>query len=85
VDGECTNLEWETQGVSNVRLDGREVDASGEREVCPTSDREYELAVQLPDSRIESSRVRITVQPSNTNSNNNDNNNNSNSNNNDNN
>jgi len=82
VEGDCTNLEWETQGVSMIRLDGREVSASGDREVCPTADREYELTVQLPDNRIESSRVRITVQASNNNSNSNDNNNNSDNNNN---
>lgn len=61
--GDCTDLEWQTEGVSLVTLDGREVSTSGSREVCPTEDREYELRVQFMDSlRYESKTVKISVE-----------------------
>jgi hypothetical protein len=61
--GDCTDLEWRTEGVLVVTLNGQEVSTSGRREVCPTENREYELRVQLPDGlRYESRTVRIRVE-----------------------
>lgn len=61
--GDCTDLEWRTEGVSLVTLNGQEVPTSGRREVCPSENREYELRVQLLDSlRYERRTVRISVE-----------------------
>ena len=63
-EGDCTDLEWQTEGVSLVTLNGQEVSASGRKEVCPDADKEYELRVQLPDGlRYESKTVKISVEP----------------------
>jgi len=61
--GECTDLEWEVQGASDIRLDGRPVGPSGDREVCPTRETTYRLSYQLPGSAaIQSTTITIKVE-----------------------
>ncbi len=62
VEGKCTDLKWETEGVEDVRLNGNSVDASGEKEVCPKEDTTYELTIKLLDSaQVERHNVTIRV------------------------
>lgn len=63
VQGECTDLEWDVIGATAVMLDGRSVDPSGDREVCPDEDASYQLTVQLPDNaQLEQRIVEISVE-----------------------
>ncbi len=60
--GECTDLKWKVQGASMVRLDGKDVNPSGKKEVCPKKDTDYQLTIQLPGSAgLEHRTVEISV------------------------
>jgi photosystem II stability/assembly factor-like uncharacterized protein len=58
--GECTFLHWEIPEGIRAALDGEEVPLSGDREVCLTEPRAYELDVDL-GTRIETRRIEIAV------------------------
>lgn len=45
--GECTTLQWDTQGGEITMLDGEVVDFSGQKEVCPPITTTYSLAVYV--------------------------------------
>ncbi len=63
VQGECTDLEWDVIGATEVMLDGRGVAPSGDREVCPDEDTSYQLTVQLPgNAQLEQRIVEISVE-----------------------
>jgi hypothetical protein len=52
--GGCAMLVWEVSppGDWTILLDGQQVAATGEREVCPTSTKTYELLVEAPGGAI---------------------------------
>jgi len=71
-EGECTDLEWRTTGISTIMLDGRQVEPSGDKEVCPERDTVYTLTIQAPGTlQFERRTVEISIIEA-TNTNNND-------------
>lgn len=62
-EGDCTDLRWEVQGASSITLDGRPVEPSGRKEVCPRQNTAYRLTIQLPNSAaLETKTVEIKVE-----------------------
>ncbi len=62
-EGDCTDLKWEAVGVTVVKLDGQNVNPSGERKVCPDEDTQYELTYELPGSnQLQTKTVKIRVE-----------------------
>ncbi|RMF03576.1 MAG: hypothetical protein D6768_05520, partial [Chloroflexi bacterium] len=61
--GDCTRLEWDVVGSTQVRLQGQDVEPSGSEKVCPERTTDYTLEVQMPDStQIDRKKVKIRVQ-----------------------
>ena len=64
--GACTNLNWSTSNATSVSIDPGvgTVDASGSRQVCPTSTTRYTLtATGAGGSRTDSTTVTVTEKP----------------------
>jgi hypothetical protein len=59
--GECTELEWQSNRVVRVYLDGRQVDAVGSLEVCPETTTSYELTAVFDDGTEGRRVVKIQV------------------------
>lgn len=60
--GKCTDLKWRVQGATSITLDGRDVNPSGSKEVCPTRTTSYKLTIQLPNSAaLDTKRVEVKV------------------------
>ena len=47
--GQCTNLEWQSENVLRVYLDGKGVESSGALEVCPERTITFTLSAALAD------------------------------------
>ena len=60
-NGECTELHWTVENVSEVYLDGNGVAGNGEKEVCPDADTTYTLHVVKTDGSTEDEQITITV------------------------
>ncbi len=58
--GECTVLHWEVTVGFGVTLDGQAVEKTGQREVCPTETRAYELKVDV-GAHVETRTIEIAV------------------------
>ena len=59
--GQCTWLRWDVQNVREVYLDGQGVVGQGQREVCPTATKTYELRVVLQGGGTERRTLTLTV------------------------
>jgi hypothetical protein len=58
--GECTPLEWGTQGATEVTLNGEPVDQGGVREVCPQATTNYRLTARAGD-QVQEREVTVNV------------------------
>lgn len=59
--GDCAELQWNTENIDRVYLDGRGEVGNGKKRVCPASDSQHELAVHLRDGTVRRLGATIKV------------------------
>jgi len=65
-ENECTNLTWQVQGGVSITLDGKSVNASGKKKICPKRDTTYRLVVELANnSGTETRKITVKVEEDN--------------------
>jgi hypothetical protein len=59
--GECTTIQWQTEYVKSVFLDGEGVPGLGAKTFCPCDDEEHTLMVYLQDQTRQDYTIELTV------------------------